>query len=184
MKKFKTVAKVMAFVIIGYMFAVLQPTQAQQKQLRFGFIDSALIFEKYEGKKEVEDKYNTIILGWQEELRIMEEEIVELQQELEDCTMCSDAKRQELQQAISQRSKTAEEFYLQKFGYGGEASQLNIKMTNPILKEILQVVTEIGGSEDYTMIFDAVEGSIVYAPDELDMSQQVIDVLNSRPKKE
>lgn len=168
----------MVCLSIGYALFALQPLQAQNKPLKFAYINSAFIFEKYEGKKDVQEKYDKIILGWQGQLEVAQSEIEDLRTQLEECTMCSDARKQELQQQIQQKSAEAEQFYMEKFGYGGEAYQLNAKMTNPIIKEILEVVTEIGNSENYTMIFDAVDGGIVYAPEELDMSEQVVQKMN------
>ncbi len=183
MRTFKTIAKVMILVILGYLFAVLQPSQAQNEILRFGYINSAFIFDGYKGKEALESQYNKELLVWQEEVKLKEEGIKKLQKELNDCLMCTDARKKALQNQIDEEAAKAQQFYLDKFGYGGEAAQLETQMTSPILMEIQEVLSDIGGSEGYTMIFDGATGQLVYAPEDLNMSQQVLDILNSRPVK-
>ena len=64
-----------------------------------------------------------------------------------------------------------------------ELQQLQKQITEPILKDLQDVVTEISKKNGYAMVLDSRAG-LLYADDSLDISKEVIKELDARQKKE
>ena len=64
-----------------------------------------------------------------------------------------------------------------------ELQQLQKQITEPILKDLQDVVTEISKKNGYAMVLDSRAG-LLYVDDSLDISKEVIKELDARQKKE
>lgn len=64
-----------------------------------------------------------------------------------------------------------------------EVKKKENELTGSILKELREIIEKIGQEEGYTLILENVEGLILYAKKDLDVTDKVIKIYNSRPKK-
>ena len=63
------------------------------------------------------------------------------------------------------------------FGPEGELYKIQNQLLAPILNNIDSVIRKIGEERSYDYIFDAVQGSIVYALDSHNLTQDVLNEL-------
>ena len=70
------------------------------------------------------------------------------------------------------------------WGVGGLAAQREAELWQPVFDTINGILQDIGSEGDYQMIFDAAQMGIVYADPATDLTQQVIDALNTEPASE
>jgi outer membrane protein len=65
-----------------------------------------------------------------------------------------------------------------------ELNKLSNELTGPIVDKILEIVINIGKKEKFDMILEVEKGGIVYAKDDYNLTNRVIDELNkTTPKK-
>ena len=67
--------------------------------------------------------------------------------------------------------------------YQKELNKLEDTLYGPILKRLEELIAELGKKEGYEMIFDKLESSILYAPQELDKTKALIELYESRYSK-
>ena len=78
---------------------------------------------------------------------------------------------------LLQKQREIEEFQLKYFGPQGELYKMQETLLKPILSVIDEAIQNIGKEKGYDYIFDAVQGSIVYALDSHNLTQDVLNEL-------
>ena len=78
---------------------------------------------------------------------------------------------------ITRKQQEIQEWQMKYFGPEGELYKLQNELLAPILQTIDKVIRSIGEERGYDYIFDAVQGSIVYALDSHNLTQDVLDAL-------
>jgi outer membrane protein len=63
-----------------------------------------------------------------------------------------------------------------------EVQKKQAEFMHEILRELRKIVKKIGEEEGYTVIFEIAEGSILYIPEELDLTEKVIKRFNETTK--
>ena len=58
------------------------------------------------------------------------------------------------------------QFQNEKFGQEGEIAKKRQELTGPMIKKVQEILEKIGKAENYDMIFDTVNGTIVFAKEE------------------
>ena len=134
----------------------------------------------------------------QEAKRQMEGKYVELQTKIQQAQEKQDALRAEIEKKNSiwseevQQEKTRDllkmeqEFKLMQDDAQFEFQKLNKKMYEPILKELHEVIVDIGKKEGFTLIFDnSLKGldsrsGLLYADEALDINDMIVKELEKR----
>jgi len=63
-----------------------------------------------------------------------------------------------------------------------ELNKLSNELTAPIVDKILKIVADIGKKDKYDFILEVGKGGIVYAKDDFNLTNRIIDELNKSPK--
>ena len=84
-----------------------------------------------------------------------------------------------MENQLLQKQKEIEDFQLKYFGPQGELYKMLERLLQPILEVIDLAIQNIGKEKGYDYIFDAVQGSIVYA---LDSNNLTLDILEELKK--
>ena len=91
--------------------------------------------------------------------------------------MLSEERRREMETEFQRGTQEYEQFRQSIFGQGGKAQTRNQELLEPVLAEVQRAVEEIAEENDYDLIFDAVDGNIVYGSETYDITDLVLDKL-------
>jgi outer membrane protein len=155
--------------------------QVRAADLKIGFIDSERIFAEFHGTKEAQNEFNSQVDQWNRELETKKQELGKLQEEYESqALILSEPKRREREQEIQAQRSALDAFVQEIWGPTGKVARRNEELTRPIVEKIREVLTDIGSTEGFSIIFDATDGNVVYADDALDLTDRVLVVLNEQ----
>lgn len=149
--------------------------------LRFGYIDSARIFQEYKDAQEAQARFDRQVQGWRDEAAEKEKLVNQLRAEVRDQgPILSALKRQEKEEALQRALSDYERFTQDIWGPEGRAAQENNRATGEIVTQIRSAVEKIANDRGLTLVLDAANGSIIYADRSLDLTASVIQELNAR----
>jgi outer membrane protein len=165
--------------IIITVVAMFVAAVAVSAEMKVGYINSELIFAKYEGTKEAQDKFNKEVAKWEQEASKKQKDIKDMKDQLDkQSLLLSNERKRELEDSLRQKMALYEKFLQEKFGQKGEALTKNEELTKPIIEKINKILEKIAKEENYDFIFDARGGGIVYAMPKYDLSERVLMLLN------
>jgi Skp family chaperone for outer membrane proteins len=64
------------------------------------------------------------------------------------------------------------------WGPEGKIAQKNAELMKPIIDKVNGILERIGTEEKFSMIFDAANGGVVFAPPGADLTPRVVEELN------
>ena len=149
------------------------------RELKIGYIHSQKILGEFQESVEAQRTLDEEQRKWVEEAQKKEREIKALEDELENQSLLlSEEKKAEKLADIQSKYMDYQRFQQEIWGETGKLYQRNKELTQPLIDKVNTVITKLGKEGDYDVIFDAAVGNIVYAKDEFDMTQLVLDDLN------
>ncbi|GJM45114.1 MAG: hypothetical protein DHS20C21_19560 [Gemmatimonadota bacterium] len=141
-------------------------------------IDYQMIFDRYEGTSDAQQTLNRELKDWDTQAKEMRDEIDTLNDEIESQRlMLSEERLREKMDALEQKRSEYERFAQEIWGVNGVAAQRNAELTAPIAEKILDVVAKLGDELDLKVILDAGTGGVVWAQDEVNITDTVLDDL-------
>lgn len=147
-------------------------------ETKIGYIDSQVIMSEYEDVRQVQVELE------KEQKRLQtvyEKKLVSLDS-LRTAyetgkIILSEQKKTQMQNEIVLKEQEIQKWQLEYFGPEGELYKLQNQLLAPILNTIDSVIRKIGEERSYDYIFDAVQGSIVYALDSHNLTPDVLEAL-------
>lgn len=157
------------FVCISFSYA----------ELKIGFINSEKILMEYEGTKSAEDKLKKEYAKWEQEATERQKKMKEMKEQLDKQSLLLSAERKkEIESELEREYIEYNKFLQEKFGQQGDAAKKNDELLRPIIEKINKILDEIAKNDNYDFIFDS-RGGVVYAKKAYDLTEKVIQVLNS-----
>jgi outer membrane protein len=154
-------------------------TLTSAKDFKVGYINSQRILEEFQESQEAQRTLDDEQRQWLADAKKMEDEIKAMEDELESQSLLiSEEKKAEKLQEIQKKYMEYQQFQQEIWGENGKLYQRNKELTQPIIDKVNAVIRKIGEEGDYDIIFDATMGNIVYAKDEYDLTEIVLDDLN------
>jgi outer membrane protein len=157
----------------------LSPALASaQEKIKIGFIDiQRAITESAAGKK-AKARFDAQVKKAEGDLLKEKQELERLKSDFDKKgPLLKEDERRNLEADLQRR-------YLQYQRTGQdhqqELRQREGEMTNDILKELQQIVTDVGKAEKFTLIFE--RSQILYNDQAIDITNKVIETFNSRQK--
>jgi len=145
---------------------------------KIGYIDSQKILATYAPAIDAEKQVETESNKWGEELQKMENDFQAQREELEkQSLLLSEEKKLERQQELQTLALEAQKFQNDKWGEQGEYFKLREQLLKPIIDRINSVINRVGEEEDYDFIFDTVAGNLVFAKDQFDLTDRILEEL-------
>jgi Skp family chaperone for outer membrane proteins len=145
-----------------------------------GVIDYQLLFDRYEGTADAQRSLDLEMKEWEQSAKEKRDEIAKLKEELESQRlMLSEERLKEKEEAYRLKKEEYETFAESIFGVSGKAAQRNAELTKPIAERILASVEKIGRERNLKIILDAGTGGVVWAEDDVNVTQIVLDELTS-----
>jgi outer membrane protein len=159
--------------------ALLLPAAAAAADT-IAYIDSERIRSEYEGARDIQSQLEASVADWRARAREMESEIDTMISEYQSQKLLlSEQALREKETAIQQKQGELDKFLNDVWGVGGLAVQRESELWQPVIERINTILRQIGPEGDYAMIFDAATTGIVYAAPGIDLTQEVIDQLNT-----
>lgn len=155
---------------------LLAPAAAVAQKI--AVIDFQLVFDQFEATEDAQRTLDRQLKEWDEEAKAMRDSIDALKAEIESQRlMLSEQRLQEKNDEVRRRQDEYQTFAESIWGVNGEAVKRNEELTKPIAERILQVVARIGDERNLDLILDAGTGGVVWAKDDVNITQFVLDDL-------
>ncbi len=147
--------------------------------LKIAYLDTDKIMMESAITQEAQTIFMAEREGWERELLRMEEEIERLRSEFEarKLTLTESGKAQ-AEERIQEKVRERRQYIENIFGEGGLAMQRNAELLEPIMDKLRDSIERIAHDNNYSIIFDAIGGGILYAKPDLDITDLVIEDLN------
>jgi|WetSurMetagenome_2_1015567.scaffolds.fasta_scaffold824005_1 outer membrane protein len=169
--RFKTI------IVLVTGLAITLPAFA--KELKIGYVHSQRIMAEFQESIEAQRTLDDEQKKYMDQAKKMEDEISKMEDDLKNQSLLlSEEKKTEKMQKIQEKYLTYQKFQQEIWGEQGKLYQRNKELTQPILDKVNTLIQKLGKDNGYDFIFDAAVGNLVYAKDDYDMTQQLLDELN------
>ncbi len=147
---------------------------------KIAYVDVESVMMKSKDIQEINRQFSAEQAEWDTELRKMKQKLDDRKANFEkrSLILSEEAKKAEIQSIQSE-----EEDLMRKqqeyFGSNGLAFQRNEALMTPLIERINQIIEEIAIEENYDIVLNVSSGSVLYAKENLDISEIVIQRLDS-----
>jgi len=150
-----------------------------QERIKIGFIDVQRIISESQAGKKAKDRFQAQVKKAEADVQKERQDLERLKNDLDKKgPLLKDEERRNLEADLQKRSVTLQ----RTLGdYQQDLQRRNNEMMAEILKELEQVVTEVGKADKFTLILE--RSQILYSDQAIDITNKVIDAYNSRMKK-
>jgi outer membrane protein len=178
----QTRSRALSFLALSFTAAALgllaHPREARA-DAKLGYIDSARILAEYKVVEDAKKTFDQQATSWEKERAVMEAELDSLNAEYKNQElMLTESMKKEKKDQIAAKRNAYETFVQSIWGPDGKLAQKNQELMKPIIDKVNAILERIGTEEKYTMIFDAANGSVVYASPGVDLTPRVLEELN------
>jgi outer membrane protein len=158
---------------------LLTMTSFAEDGLRIAHVDSKLIFDGYKGTRKAQEEFDRQVAKWEQQANLLQKELASIKERLDkQSLMLSDEKKRELEADYAKKDTELKDFISKVYGRTGEL--ISEKVSAPIIQLIRKAVNEIALQEGYDMVVDRATGAVLFWKNENDLTQKVLDYLNSR----
>ncbi len=167
-------------VSIGLLLAMVSWVVPASAELRIAFVNSEVILQNYTAVEGVVATFNRDVQGWNEEAERQKSDLERLRDELESQSlMLSDERHQEKEMEYQRKLNEYEQFVQSIWGPEGLVEQRNEELLRPIISKIQTLLAKLAVDEDYDFILDAADNNILFADPDHDITDLVVEMLNS-----
>ena len=178
MKQLLKIVGIFATMLALNAAAVARPAAAEE--IKLGYVDGEKVVQAFKGYKDAETQFEKQRQAWNQELDKRSRELKGMEEDFKaQELMLSDAKKKEKLTLLEERRSSFDKYYQEIFGPGGEAARKNEELLKPILDKVNAIIRLYGEQEKYTMIFDTSNTGIAYASAAVDLTEKIIQRVNS-----
>jgi len=151
------------------------------QQVKIGYVDTNRLKMEYKEYAQAKARFDEQLAEWQNYADSLQAEIVNMQEELNTQRMLlSEDKRRQKEQAILQKQMEYEQFAQKILGPEGEAAKREYELSKPLIDKINAAINLIALRDNYSLILDTAGGDILYAKDEMDVTNKVLETLREQ----
>jgi outer membrane protein len=162
--------------------SILYGFSAQAAELKIGYVDlNKALNESNKGEsavkllEEMVKAKQTFINGKEEEIKKLDTEIAKQTSILtQDALKGKQEKREKLMRDYQRMVKDSQE----------EIQKKRNEFMEGIIKDLRKTVVNIGKKEGYSIIFEKIASGILYIPEEVDLTDELIKLFNNESKKD
>lgn len=148
-------------------------------------VDYQMIFDRYEGTSDAQQTLNRDLKDWDAKAKEMRDGIDTLEDEIDSQRlMLSEDRLREKEGELSNLRSEYERFAQDIWGVNGEAAARNAELTAPIAEKILDVIGQLGADLGLEVILDAGTGGVVWAKDDVNITDSVLEELKIAVRRE
>jgi len=150
-----------------------------QERIKIGFIDVQRIISESQAGKKAKDRFQAQVKKAEADVLKERQDLERLKNDLDKKgPLLKDEERRNLEADLQKRSVILQPTL---GDYQQDLQRRNNEMMAEILKELDQVVTEVGKADKFTLILE--RSQILYSDQAIDITNKVIDAYNTRMKK-
>jgi outer membrane protein len=150
-------------------------------EVRVAHVDSKLIFDGFKGTRKAQEEYDRQVAKWEQQANLLQKELAAIKEKLEkQSLMLSEERRKELEAESNRKDTELKEYINKIYGRTGQLLTENEKISGPVIQLIRKAIQEIALQEGYDMVLDRATGSVLFWKKEHDLTQKVLDYLNSK----
>ena len=170
--------KNLLLIVVALVFFILIGLNSSYAELNIRYVNSQRILNEYPEAKEIQKKLDELRAGYEEEYNKMLTNYENLVTEIENQSLLlSPEKKAEKEKEAQELGVQIEQFRYQKLGPQGELYKKNLELTQPLYDKIDQIIQKIGQEEGYDFILDVVQGVVLYAKPQYDITNRIIEEL-------
>lgn len=154
---------------------------AAQEAPRIAYVDTEAIIQEAPGYGEASAQFQQTTQSWQDTL---EQKRAELQRMFEEYkkqeVVLSPEEKTEKQQTILQLERETQQYFQEKFGPEGEASERQSDLMRPIIQRVNEAIERVRQQQGYALVFDLNAPALVAGDPALNITDQVIQQMNQQ----
>lgn len=169
----------MKFWLVIVALAVTTSFASAQERIKIGYIDVQRVIAESQAGKRAKERFQVQVKKAESDVQKERQELERLRSDLEKKgPLLKEEERRNLESDLQKRSVNLQRSMndLQQ-----DLRQKESEIMSDILKEVEQIVNEVGKAEKFTLIFE--RSQIVYSDQGIDITAKVIESYNSRTKK-
>lgn len=166
--------KRLIFVILLLLTVSVSNGTAQDQKL--GFIDTDVIMQNMPEYSGIEQRLNLLSEGWREEIRELEREIEEREEDFEAREILfTDEVRQQRLNEIENLRQQRDRLVENKFGPRGEYFTTQESLLEPIQRQIFEALNAVARRQNFDFVFDrAQETRYLFVREEWNITEDVM----------
>lgn len=177
--KVKKMNRILGIVLVSLILSVVPALSADVK---VGYVDLQKALNQSEAGKAAKERITKTVRDYEGTVETRQKELRKLKEELEkQALVLSEDARSTRERDYQQKLRDFQRFTKD---IQDELQQKDAEFTQRILKELIQVIEEMGQKEGFTIILEKTESSILYAGSNIDITDRVIKTYDARHKKE
>jgi len=164
-------------ILLFLLLALAVPMQAAE--IKIGFVDTQRIFQEFKGAQDIQKQLDKEVEDWKKQEKETKHALDSLRADYEkQKLLLSENRRKDRENEIKAKQDDYETFVQSIWGDKGKISQRQAELVRPVVEKINGLARKIGEDDGYTLILDASEGNIVYAPRKADLTDDILAELN------
>lgn len=177
MKKYSSLRKVTALLLIGFVFFAFNSATAQKS----GYVDTEYILQNIPEYQDAQNEIEDYSKQWQEEIEAKYGEVDQMYKAYQaDAVLLPEDLRQRREQEIIDFEREIKDLQKKRFGSDGELFKKRQELIKPIQEKIFNAIEEIATKKNYGFIFDKAGGPVImYVDAKYDISDEVLDQIGS-----
>ena len=159
-----------------FLFITLCGVTVQAQEQRTGFIDSELIMQNMPEYSGIEQRLNLLSEGWRDEIRELEEQIAELEEEFEarEILFTEEVRQQRLNEIETLRQQR-DQMVEDRFGPEGEYFTTQEELLEPIQRQIFEAIDAVARRQNFDFVFDrSQETRFLFVREEWNLTEDVM----------
>ncbi len=167
-------------ITIVLAIALLSAAPAFAENVKIGYVDLQKALNLSSAGKGAKEEIQSTVKEYEGEVQSRQEELKKMKTELEkQAVLLSEEARGKKEREYQQKLKDFQRFTkdIQE-----ELQQKDADFTRRILEDLFLIIKEIGESNNYTLVLEKTESSILYADEKIDITEKVIKAYNDQNK--
>ena len=166
-------------VLLGMILWVGLFSTGVAQQLKIGYVDVVRLKKEYKEYVAAEARYAKMMAVWQAQADSMQNVMKDIADKLEKPSpLLTEQGKSDLREKLLVKQNEYQLFANQVMGQDGEATQKEAELSKPLIDKINTVIKLIALKGNYTYVLDSTAGSVIYANEANDLTDQVLAELN------
>ena len=162
----------------GSVFLLLGSLGRAEEKVKFAYVDLQKALIESDAGKKAKERFQAQVTRLQGGLEKQKSEVEKLKTEIEKKgSVLREEERRNLEREYQRKFTLLQQDYKDS---QAELQQRDNELTAEVLKEITEVIQEIGMKEGYTLIVEKSSGGLLYADAAIDITKKVIASYNAK----
>jgi outer membrane protein len=164
-------------VVLALLWGWASTALAQQQKV--GYVDTDIILSQMPEYEGIQQKLRSVSAGWDGEIKNMEEQIQQLEEEFESKkVLYTDEQRAQKKQQIQVLGEQRQQYLEQKFGAKGEYFQKQKELLEPIQQSVFEAVNTVAERESFDFVFDRAQNTgLLFGQKKFNLNTKVLQQL-------